>query len=66
MIGDFCRETSVLVFVFGNLDIWLRSLTGELDKINFGWQAAVRNVGAIMALTLIFGVSGILFELWSE
>jgi len=32
MAGDFCREAAVLIFVFGNLDIWLKSLTGELEK----------------------------------
>jgi hypothetical protein len=29
MAGEFCREAAVLIFVFGNLDIWLKSFTGE-------------------------------------
>ena len=33
MVGEFSREAEVLIFVFGNLDIWLKSLDGS-------WQYA--------------------------
>lgn len=29
MAGEFSREAAVLIFVFGNLDIWLKSLDGS-------------------------------------
>jgi hypothetical protein len=66
MAGEFCREAAVLIFVFGNLDIWFRSSTGELGKLGLGWPTIFGHVSAIFALTVFFGSSGILFAEWSE
>jgi hypothetical protein len=66
MASEFCREAAVLIFVFGNLDVWLRGLTGELTRVNLGRQAVVWHIGEIMALTVLFGIGGILFESWIE
>ena len=32
IVSEFCRESAVLIFVFGNLDMWFRSFT-ELSKL---------------------------------
>lgn len=57
--SEFCREAAVLIFVFGNLDMWFRSFTGELSKLALGWRAIVSHVTAIFALTVFFGLTGI-------
>ena len=66
LFGDFCRETAVLVFVFGNLDLWLRSLPGSSYGTNVSARETAFNVATIMALTVVFGVLGIILELRSE
>lgn len=61
MVGEFLRETAVLIFVFGNLDIWLKGLDGTW-KIRF-WPT----VGIISGIFLVAGffqISGMLFEKW--
>jgi hypothetical protein len=65
MAGEFCREAAVLIFVFGNLDLWFRSFTGELSKLALGWQTISLHVAAVFALTVLFGISGVLLERWS-
>jgi len=59
--SEFCRE-AVFIFVFGNLDMWFRSFTGELRKPALGWRAIVSHVTAIFAFTVFFGLTGILLE----
>jgi hypothetical protein len=66
MAGEFCREAAVLIFVFGNLDVWFKSLTGELDKLSLSPWAIVKHVLAISAVAGIFEASGILFEKWRQ
>ena len=39
--SEFCREAPVLIFVFGNLDKWFRSFTGELQEAS-SWVASNR------------------------
>jgi hypothetical protein len=64
--SEFCREAAVLIFVFGNLDMWFRSFTGELSKLALGWRAIVSHVIAIFGLTVFFGLTGILLEKWRD
>jgi hypothetical protein len=52
LFGDFCRETAVLVFVFGNLDLWLRSLPGSSYGTSISPQDTALNVGTVMGLTM--------------
>ncbi len=66
MASEFCREAAVLIFVFGNLDIWFKSFTGELAKLGIGVWAVVFHVLTIFALAGVFGASGILFEKWRD
>ena len=54
--SEFCREAAVLIFVFGNLDMWFRSFTGELSKLALGWRAIVSHVTAIFGLTVLFWI----------
>ncbi|MGB6625952.1 MAG: hypothetical protein WA681_00120 [Candidatus Acidiferrales bacterium] len=66
MVREFCREAAVLIFVFGNLDIWFKSFTGELWKLGLGFWAIVSHVLGIFAVAAVFGIIGILFEKWRE
>jgi hypothetical protein len=66
MVGEFCREAAVLFFVFGNLDLWLKSYTGELSKLSLGWWSIVSHVSAVFGLAILFGVTGILLEKWRD
>jgi hypothetical protein len=66
MAGEFCREAAVLIFVFGNLDIWLKSFTGELDKLPVSRWGIVGHVSAIFGATIVFGATGVLFEKWRD
>jgi hypothetical protein len=64
MLSEFCREAAVLVFVFGNLDIWLKSFTGELDKLSLGWWAITSHVMAVFGFTIFLCWIGFKFESW--
>jgi hypothetical protein len=66
MASEFCREAAVLIFVFGNLDLWLRSFTGELSKLGVGTGTIVYHVLAIFTLAATFGAIGVLFEKWRD
>ena len=61
MLGEFCREAAVLIFVFGNLDIWLKSLDGTW-KLTF-WPS-VYSVSKIFSVAVIFQIAGMYFEKW--
>lgn len=61
MVGEFSREAAVLIFVFGNLDIWLKSLEGS-------WRHAfwptVGLISIIFAVAGLFQVVGMVLEKW--
>jgi hypothetical protein len=61
MAGEFSREAAVLIFVFGNLDIWLKSLDGSW-KYTF-WPT-VGLISVIFAVASFFQVVGMFFEKW--
>ncbi len=62
MLGEFCREAAVLIFVFGNLDIWVRGFTGELGKLAIGFWAIIAHFFSVLSATAVFGAIGILLE----
>jgi hypothetical protein len=64
MISEFCREAAVLIFVFGNLDLWTKGFTGELGKLSIGFWAVVIHFLAITGTALAFGVIGVFTEKW--
>jgi len=66
MAGEFCREAAVLIFVFGNLDLWFKSFSGELWKLDLGFWAIVEHVLGVFVVAAAFGVVGVLFEKWRE
>jgi hypothetical protein len=66
MASEFCREAAVLVFVFGNLDLWLRGFTGELAKRAIGTRAIIFHVLPVFTPAAIFGAIGVLFEKWRD
>jgi hypothetical protein len=57
MLGEFCREAAVLIFVFGNLDLWLY-FSGDLD-----W-GVVKHVLESTGAAAVFFVTGVFFEKW--
>lgn len=56
MIGEFCREAGVLVFVFANVDLWLYHTQDD-------WGVVVHVLEATGAAAA-FMVTGILMEKW--
>jgi hypothetical protein len=66
MVGEFCREAAVLIFVFGNLDIWLKSFTGELEKLPLGPWAVEKHVVSIFFIACLLEGSGIMCEKWRQ
>jgi hypothetical protein len=64
MASEFCCEAAVLIFVFGNLDVWFKSFTGELDKFSAG--AITLHVITVWLLAAVFEASGVLFEKWRQ
>jgi hypothetical protein len=63
LIGEFCREAAVLIFVFGNLDIWLKSLDGTWKRA--AWPT-VFIISGIFGVAILFQVAGMFFEKWRE
>ena len=61
MAGEFCREAAVLIFVFGNLDIWVKSLDGTW-KLDF-WPA-IYSISKIFGVAGFFQFVGMSFEKW--
>jgi hypothetical protein len=68
MLGEFCRETAVLTFVFGNLDFWSRLLWGRLDDHFHGPTKSQTTSWTleVFGLTIVFGLLGYLFERWRK
>jgi hypothetical protein len=66
MAGEFCREAAVLIFVFGNLDIWFKSFTGELSRLSLSGWAVTKHMVGIFAIACIFEGSGMAFERWRQ
>lgn len=66
MASEFCREAAVLIFVFGNLDVWLKSFTGELDRLALSPWTTTKHVLAIFVVAGVFEVTGIMLEKWRE
>jgi hypothetical protein len=66
MASEFCRESAVLIFVFGNLDVWFKSFTGELGRLPLSPWAVTKHVIAIFAVAGAFEASGILLEKWRQ
>jgi hypothetical protein len=63
MAGEFCREAAVLIFVFGNLDIWLKSLDGSWKH---PFWPTVGFISVIFAVASLFQIVGMSFEKWRE
>jgi len=63
MLGEFCREAAVLIFVFGNLDFW-----AHLDQRARppAPGEATNYTLKIFGLTMAFGLLGYLFEKWRK
>jgi hypothetical protein len=66
MASEFFREAAVLIFVFGNLDVWFKSFTGELGKLTLGPWTVAKHVAWVWGVAGIFEVGGILFEKWRQ
>jgi hypothetical protein len=62
MSGEFCREAAVLIFVFGNLDIWFKSFSGELDKLPLPPGAIFKHVIWVFGVAVLFEIVGMFFE----
>lgn len=58
MLGEFCREAAVLVFVFSNLDLWLYHQTSD-------WEV-VKHVLQSVAVTFLFLATGMATEKWRK
>jgi hypothetical protein len=61
MLGEFCREAAVLILVFGNLDIWLKSLDGSWKH---AFWPTVGLISIIFAVASFFQIVGMSFEKW--
>ena len=68
MLGEFCREAAVLIFVFGNLDFWSRLVWGPLDeKFHPPTQDQTTNwTLKVFGLTIVFWMIGYLAEKWRK
>jgi len=58
ILGEFCREAAVLVFVFSNLDLWLYHQTSD-------WEV-VKHVLQSVAVTFLFLATGMAMEKWRK
>jgi hypothetical protein len=56
MLGEFCREAAVLIFVFSNLDLWLYRQTNDWEVVKHFLQA--------LGVAAVFQVTGMLMEKW--
>jgi hypothetical protein len=63
MLGEFCRETAVLIFVFGNLDFWL---TAVRAKERTAISDATTYTLKVFGLTILFQTVGMFFEKWRK
>ena len=66
MGGEFCRDVSILIFVFGNLDVWFKVFTGEFAKMSLTDWAITKHVLWVFFVAVAFGITGMLFERWRE
>jgi hypothetical protein len=66
MAGEFRREAAVLIFVFGNLDIWLKSFTGELGRLSLSRWALTKHMVGIFVIACVFKGSGMVVEKWRQ
>lgn len=64
MLGEFCREAAVLIFVFGNLDVWMKGFTGELARLGIGAWAIMRHFAFVTLVAALFEITGMFFEKW--
>lgn len=64
MVGEFCREAAVLIFVFGNLDVWMKNFTGDLERLGIGAWAITRHFALVTFVSAVFEITGMFFEKW--
>jgi len=64
MLGEFCREAAVLIFVFGNLDVWMKSFTGDLARLGIGAWAITKHFALVTLVAALFEITGMFFEKW--
>ena len=62
MVGEFCREAAVLIFVFGNLDVWMKSFTGDLNRLGIGASAITKHFALVTFGSAVFEITGMFFE----
>ncbi len=58
MLGEFCRETAVLVFVFSSLDLWLYRQTTDWEVVKHFLQS--------IAVAFLFLATGMALEKWRK
>lgn len=63
MLGEFCREAAVLIFVFGNLDFWLNLIKAKEHTVV---SDATNYTLKVFGLAVAFQVIGMLFEKWRK
>ncbi len=61
MLGEFCREAAVLIFVFGNLDFWLNVVHDATNPMTW---ATLSYTFKIFGLTIVFQTVGMQLEKW--
>ena len=66
MASEFCREAAVLIFVFGNLDVWTKAFTGELFKDGLSPWLIARHVTYVFVISAVFMIAGVLLEKWRD
>ena len=63
MMGEFCREAAVLIFVFGNLDFWLNAIRAKEHTVV---SDAIGYTLKVFGLAIVFQTTGMLFEKWRK
>jgi hypothetical protein len=63
MMGEFCREAAVLIFVFGNLDFWLSAIRAKEHTVV---SDATSYTLKVFELAIVFQTTGMLFEKWRK
>lgn len=64
LLSEFCTQSAVLIFVFGNLDVWLKNFDGSLADAGVKPEQVAWHIAAVFGLTFVFGIVGYLIDKW--
>jgi hypothetical protein len=63
MTGEFCREAAVLIFVFANLDFWLKPLKVRIQNDS---DDPVTYTLKVFGISVAFQITGMCLEKWRK